>query len=107
MHENSRHAPLFKRARMLARTCSMRSSVGSPNLSEANSYLHRNRYVKQAVTMLLPIIVANSSPHGRRGRCAGALHRRRSAKGAVHAMRVVIIGERVQFSRQVDRIPEE
>ena len=27
--------------------------------------------------------------------------------GAVHAIRVVISGERVQLSRQVDRVPEE
>jgi hypothetical protein len=64
-----------------------------PTMSEANSYSGWNRRVKQTATMFLPSILVKSSTRGR-WRCRAGLSRRRgAAKGAVHAMHVVINGE--------------
>ena len=41
------------------------------------------------------------------GMMPGASRRRGTVEGAVHAVRVVIIRECVQLSRQVGRVPEE
>jgi hypothetical protein len=44
---------------------------------------------------------------GSEAECAGALGWRETRDGAMHAMAVVVIPERLQLSLQIDRVPEE
>jgi len=53
----------------------------------------------------LPTVVIQRGGSGTE--CAGELRRRETRDGAMHAMAVVVIPERLQLSLQIDRVPEE
>ena len=55
--------------------------------------------------MPLPTVVIQRG--GRGTECAGELRRRETRDGAMHAMAVVVIPERLQLSRQIRGVPEQ